>query len=116
MSYRRGMPHRASTFPSDVTSLGPPAMQCHIAWLGNALDGAEADAPGVRLGDLDVGELVRRNDHSPALLVDQRQRRGAIFDGLLDRRLDLVGALGPLDRQLPRGAFDANPDLHVGQA
>lgn len=83
---------------------------------GGGLEGAETDSAGVRLGNLDVGELVGRDHHATTLLIVQCHRGGTIFERRVHDRLDLIGRLGALDGQLSRGAFDANPDLHADQA
>src|SRR5437660_5532036 len=75
-------------------------------------DGPEADATAFALRDLDVGELVGRDDDAAPLLVRQREGRGSRLERGLDRLLDLLGRLRRVDRQLARGALDADPDLH----
>src|SRR3954447_9873915 len=77
------------------------------------LDGSKADASALGLGDLDINQLVGRNDQPAALVIGQRERRSAVFQRRLDRRLQLFGGQGRVDRQLSQGALDADPDLHA---
>src|SRR3954466_8755251 len=77
------------------------------------LDGSKADASALGFGDLDINQLVGRNDQPAALVVGQRERRSAVFQRRLDRRLQLFGGQGRVDRQLSQGALDADPDLHA---
>src|SRR4051812_11575179 len=77
------------------------------------LDGSKADASALGLGDLDINQLVGRNDQPAALVIGQRERRSAFFQRGLDRRLQLFGGQGRVDRQLSQGALDADPDLHA---
>ena len=60
---------------------------------------AEADPATLGRADLDVGELVGRDDDDPALLVDQGER-AAGGQRRVDGCGDLVGGLRRLERDL----------------
>src|SRR3954452_18376524 len=77
------------------------------------LDGSKADASALGFGDLDINQLVGRNDQPAALVIGERERRSAVLQRCLDRRLQLLGGQGRVDRQLSQGALDADPDLHA---
>src|SRR5829696_3001644 len=74
----------------------------------------EPDAPGLRLGDLHVRELVGGDDDPATLVVDQGEDAAASRERLGDRLLHLGGAERALQHQLARGELHADLDLHRG--
>jgi hypothetical protein len=74
----------------------------------------EADAAiAVGRADFDVRDLLRRNSHPAAALVDQPEHLGSAAEGGFDPGVDLFTLLvGELDAELARGMGHADSYVH----
>jgi hypothetical protein len=96
---------------SRMTWLNDGSWKCVAVRL---VDVAEADAAGLRADELHIGELVGRNQDSPALFQLECEDRACVaaFQCCGQIALDFLGWRVRLHDQLARDGLDSDPDFH----
>src|SRR5215468_7688045 len=88
---------------------GCPADYCRP---GSASADREPDPAVVRLGDLDIGEQRRGDQHPPALVVDEYEHAFVVLQRVPHRLLHRRLALGAVEHDLARRVLYTDLDLH----